>query len=362
MTNARPIKRRDFLRGVGLAAPLMLSRAPSAAASLEPPRRNRSNRTYVIKPERLRFGDVVGLAAPASAPTNPEEVDHALTALNRLGFKARLAPNVRRRLGFLAGTDEQRADDLMSLFADREVKAIFCLRGGYGSARLLRWLDYGLIRKHPKILIGFSDITALHGALLARARLASFHGPTLNTSLADDAPPGFLLQSLWRTVMEPVAAGSICAGYAQNTVSILRGGVASGQLIGGNLSVFCASLGTPFQPHFKNNLLFFEDVDEPPYRFDRMLTQLGNAGLLQQVAGVAVGLNHHCEDPEAGKSSEYLQTLGDVLAERLQPLGVPVVTGLPFGHVPWNATLPVGLTARLDADQGDLVLTEAAVR
>jgi muramoyltetrapeptide carboxypeptidase len=191
--------------------------------------------------------------------------------------------------------------------------------------------------------------------------MVSFHGPTLNTNLTSDAPEKFLTQSLWRAVMEPAPAGGICEGYSPNTISILNKGVAKGQLVGGNLSVLCATLGTPFQPRFRNSILFFEDVGEEPYRFDRMLTQLLNAGLLQQVAGVAVGVNLNCESANSGKTKEYEQSLADVLAERLMPLNVPVVTGLPFGHVALNATLPVGIPATLDGDNGDLIITETAV-
>ena len=359
--NQRTIRRRDFLKGIGLAAPLLFGNPLAVAANFEPGRMIHSSRPYLIKPRRLQFGDVVGVAAPASPPDDPKTVADYLAALEKMGFKPRLAPNAGKRLGFLAGRDEERADDLMSMFADRDIKAIFCLRGGYGSGRLLRLLNYHFIKRHPKILVGFSDITSLHCALLTCARLVSFHGPTLNTRLTSDHPPAFVVQSLLRTVMEPSAAGSICEGYTQDTVSILKSGVASGQLIGGNLSVLCTTLGTPFQPRFKDNLFFFEDVDEQPYNFDRMLTQLLNAGLLQQVAGVAVGINKNCKDPDAAKTKEYRQTLDDVLEDRLKPLGVPVVTGLPFGHVRWNATLPVGIPARLDGEKGDLIITEAAV-
>jgi muramoyltetrapeptide carboxypeptidase len=356
----RRIERRDFLKGIGLAAPMILSNPSAVAANWAPPRMIRGH-AYLIKPERLRFGDTVGIITPASPPTDAGTTDQHVAALEKLGFKPRLSRNARKRLGFLAGTDEERARDLMDMFADRKVKAIFCLRGGYGSARLLRLLDYHFIKRHPKILIGFSDITSLLNAFLTRARLVSFHGPTLNTNLTSDNPSPFVIQSLQKAVMEPVASGSICESYRGTTVSILKPGVASGRLVGGNLSVLCASLGTPFAPRFKDNILFFEDVDEQPYRFDRMLTQLFNAGALRQVAGVAIGINKNCRDPEAAKTKEYLQTLEDVLKDRLTSLEVPVVAGLPFGHVRWNATLPVGIRARLDGEKGDLVITEAAV-
>ena len=162
--------------------------------------------------------------------------------------------------------------------------------------------------------------------------------------------------------MQPSPPGSIRDGYKRKTIAILRRGIASGPLIGGNLSLLCATLGTPYQPPFKNCILFFEDLGEVPYRFDRMLTQLLNAGLLQQVAGIAIGINANCQDPKARNASEYRQTLEDVFQERLLPLGVPVVTGLPFGHIPLKATLPVGVRATLDAVAGDLTVDEPAVK
>ncbi len=316
----------------------------------------------LLKPPRLEFGDTVGIAAPASPPGDPGVIDRSVAALERLGFRARLAPHVRRRRGFLAGSDRERAGDLMQLFRDPKVKAIICLRGGYGAGRLLPLLDYAAIRSHPKIFVGYSDITALHCALLARAGLVSFHGPTMNSDLVKEDLPEFTLRSLLRTVMEPTAPGGIKQGYGGHTVSVLRGGQAEGRLVGGNLSLLCSLVGTPFLPDFRKRILFLEDLAEPPYRFDRMLTHLLNAGLLPRVAGVAVGLNRHCHDPKARKAKEYRQTLEDVLRDRLLPLKVPVVAGLPFGHVRLNATLPVGVPARLDGDAGDLSLLAPAVR
>lgn len=315
----------------------------------------------ILRPGRLHFGDTVGIIAPASAPPDPQAVDRAAEALERFGFKPKLAKNLRARHGFLAGTDRERAADLMQMFADKKVAAIICLRGGYGAARILDRLDYDVIRRHPKILSGYSDITSLHCALARKVKLISIHAPMLNGALADPKVPEFTKKSFLRTVMEARPAGSICGGYDGKTVSILRGGVAEGRLIGGNLSVLCASLGTPFAPSFKGKILFFEDISEKPYRLDRMLTQLLNAGILSQVAGVAVGVNRNCTDPDAKAGGEYRQTAADVVTERLASLRVPVVTGLPFGHVALNATLPVGAKARLDGKHGDLIITEAAV-
>jgi len=315
----------------------------------------------LLKPDRLRFGDTVGIIAPASAPPDPKAVDRAAFALEQFGFKPKLGKNVRARLGFLAGGDRERAADVMAMFADKKVKAIICLRGGYGCARILDRLDYAVIRRNPKILSGYSDITSLHFALAKKVNLVSIHAPMLNGGLQAKDLPEFTRASFFRTVMEAKPAGSICDGYNRKTVAVLHGGVAKGRLIGGNLSLICAALGTPFMPSFKGKILFFEDVGEKPYTLDRMLTQLLNAGILQQAAGVAVGVNHDCEDPDAKSRGEYRQSAADVVKERLSSLRVPVVTGLPFGHVDLNATIPVGVEARLDGRRGDLVITESAV-
>lgn len=316
----------------------------------------------LLRPTRLSPGDTIGIVAPASAPPDPASIDRAVSVLERLGFRARLAPRVRQRRGFLAGTDRERAGDLMRMFTDRKVQAILCVRGGYGSARLLPLLDYRLIREHAKILVGYSDITALHCALLTQAQLVSFHGPMLNSDFIQPTMPRFTLQSFLRTLTQATAPGGISQGYRRNTVKVLRRGVAHGPLIGGNLSLLCTAIGTPWQPPFRGHILFLEDVGEAPYRFDRMFTQLLNCGLLQQVAGVAIGRNADCEDPQAGRAKEYRQSLEDVLQERLRGLKVPVITGLPFGHLPHNATLPVGISATLDGYRGELFVDEPGVR
>ena len=315
----------------------------------------------LIRPKRLQPGDTIGIIAPASAPPDPTNLDRAVAALEKLGFKVKLAPKVRKRLGFLAGSDRERAGDLMGLFADRRVSAILCVRGGYGAARLLPLLDYRAIRVNAKIFAGYSDITSLHCAFLTKANLISFHGPMLNSDFVYADVLRFTFQSFLRILTLTTASAGISQGYWRKTVRVLRRGIARGQLIGGNLTLLCTTIGTPWQPPFRGRILFLEDLSEQPYRFDRMLTYLLNCGLLQQVAGIAIGINQDCEDLKAKRAREYRQTLADVFRDRLLPLKIPVVTGLPFGHVPHNATLPVGLRATLDGDQGELLLTEPAV-
>lgn len=314
-----------------------------------------------IKPKRLSPGDTIGLIAPASPPPDARAIDYGVSVIEKLGFKVELGRNARQRQGFLAGTDRERAGDLMSMFADRKVSAIICIRGGYGSARLLPLLDYGLIRANPKVFVGYSDITSLHFALLKKANLVSFHGPMINSDFIREKLPPFTLASFLRNVMNAEPSGSLIQGKRPRNVTVIRTGVASGPLVGGNLSLLCTTIGTPCQVSFRGKILFLEDVEEPPYRFDRMLTHLLNCGLLQQVAGIAIGTNTNCEDPKASARREYRQTLEEVLIERLRPLRVPVLAGLPFGHVPINATLPLGVRATLDASSNDLIIDEAAV-
>ncbi len=314
------------------------------------------------KPLHLQHGDTIGVVAPASPPPDPSTIERVVAALEKLGFKARLGAQVRRRHGFLAGSDRERAEDLMEMFTEPRVKGIVCLRGGYGTTRLLSLLDFSTIRANPKVFVGYSDITALHLAFLKKASLVSFHGPMVHSDFIKPELPEFTLQGFLRTVMQPSAPGSICRGYDGQTVQVISPGTAAGPLVGGNLSLICATLGTCYQPAFKGRIFFFEDIEEAPYRIDRMLTHLLNAGVLQQVAGIAVGIHRNCIDPKAKEAKEYRQTLEDVLQERLAPLKVPVVSGLPFGHVPLNATLALGVRARLDAGRGELCLEEPAVK
>jgi len=316
----------------------------------------------MIKPPRLRPGDTVGIVAPASAPAEPEAVDRAIATVRRLGFKPLLALNARERLGYLAGTDAQRAQDLMSMFQNKNVRAIFCLRGGYGVSRLLSLLDYAFIRQHPKIVAGYSDITSLHCALQKQAGIISFHAPMLGPDLSRSDLPVFTLTRFLRTLTQASPAGGISQGNEESPIKVISPGASSGRLVGGNLTLLCGTLGTPYQPLVKKRILFLEEVDEAPYRVDRLLTQLLNAGLLQQVAGIAIGSMRGCSEPKARHSQGYRQTVEDVLKERLLPLQIPILSGMPFGHTVRNATLPCGVRATLDTTVPDLLIDEAAVR
>lgn len=313
----------------------------------------------LIKPPRLSPGDVVGIACPASPPRLPETIDACVQAVRDLGFQPRLATHARERSGFLAGSDDARVDDLHELIRDPEVRCIFCLRGGYGSARLLDRLDFDLFRRSPKVLVGYSDLTSLQLALFERSKLVTFHGPTIDAALINAGPDDEVSRRLVTAVTGATSHVCLAIDPSHRAESVVASGVAEGWLCGGNLTVLCSLLGTPWMPLMNGAILFLEDVNEPPFRIDRCLTHLENAGVLSGVAGVALGTFHRCEDPLAG--GEWRQTVLEVIRERLGGLGVPVLAGLPFGHVPMNATIPIGTRARLDADAGELRFLESAV-
>ncbi len=315
----------------------------------------------IIRPRRLRKGMTIGLVSPASNVAEDEDIAFARDVVTSLGFHVKPAKHLYHRNQYLAGSDEQRADDLNAMFADRQVDAVFCLRGGYGSSRLLPLLDYENIAANPKVLMGYSDITALHCAIHQRTGLVTFHGPMAGDNFSDYSYAEFK-----RTLMSPKKEQSLAAPprfddpapgrvEKENRLTLIRGGVAQGPLIGGNLSLVCHLLGTPWQPDFGGRILFLEDVHEAPYRIDRMLTQLKLAGVLDEVAGIVFGKFTESETTKNSFSMEQ------VLRERTSDLNVPVVRGLMIGHVDDQAVIPVGALASLNGDKGILTLLDPGV-
>lgn len=304
----------------------------------------------MIRPAALRPGAGIALVAPAG-PVAPEAVDRALERVRDWGWEPRLGRHARGRRGYLSGTDEERAGDFNEALRDPGVDAIWCLRGGYGTMRVLAEIDWAALAARPRPVIGFSDNTALHLAIQRRG-IVSFHAP--HPAAADF--PAFSAELLRRslTAPEPLGLLPFPAGSA-GRAETLRGGAAEGPLVGGNLSLLAATLATGVSPRAEGAILFLEEVGEAAYRVDRLLTQLRLAGLLGRVAGVAVGAF-----TEAGDAPDA-PSIAEVLEDRLGDLGVPVATGLPFGHVADNWTLPLGVRARLDADAGTLTLLEPAV-
>ncbi|MGA9115328.1 MAG: LD-carboxypeptidase [Bacteroidota bacterium] len=310
----------------------------------------------VVKPERLRKGDLVGIVAPSGPVLDTGKVERGVRYLERLGYRVAVGRHTCRVHGYLAGGDEERAEDLHAMFADGRVRAVMALRGGYGAGRLLRLLDWRLLARNPKILVGFSDLTALQLALWRKCHLVTFHGPMLVSDLAG-SPDRATEESLWRMLTSGRRPGLLRLPPSSRPTP-LHGGRTAGRLIGGNLSLLVSLLGTPFMPRLGDAILFFEEVGEEPYRIDRMLNHLATAGVLARARGCLAGRFTDCSPRDRTRPSLSLE---DVLAETASRLGVPFLSGLPFGHIRTKITLPIGITARMDAGRGKLELLEAAV-
>ncbi|HEV2148643.1 MAG TPA: LD-carboxypeptidase [Longimicrobiaceae bacterium] len=307
----------------------------------------------MIRPPALGPGARVALVAPAG-PLPEGAVDRAVERVRSWGWEPLPGEFCRGRRGFLSGTDDERLADFQAALRSPDNDAVWCLRGGYGTMRILGRIDWAPLAERPRPLIGFSDNTALHLALFRRG-VVSFHGP----HPATPELPEFSRDALLRTVARAEPAGVLpfpAGGPAR--ADTLAGGVAEGPLVGGNLALLAAMAGTPWALRAEGALLFVEDVGEAAYRVDRLVSQLLLSGALDGVAGVVVG--DFSEAPDEGR--EGIPTAAEVIAERVAPLGVPVAAGFPFGHVDLSWTLPLGVRARVDADAGTLELLEPAVR
>ena len=281
---------------------------------------------------------------------------YALEVMEALGFRVKTGAHYAGRRGHLAGSDEARAADLNAAFADDEVKAVICVRGGSGAARVLPLLDYTAIRANPKVLLGYSDITALHNAILAQTGLVTFHGPngtgSWNRFNADQFERVFFRRELMQ-YRNQVEAGDELVPRRNRTLTI-AGGKASGELVGGNLTVLTALAGSPYLPDFTGRILFLEDVSEAPYRIDRMLSTLKLMGALDRIAGLVFG---ECTDCDPGEGYGSL-TLDEILDDHIKPLGIPAYRGAMIGHIRQQFIVPVGGKVEMDADAGTFRLLE----
>lgn len=343
--------RRSFFQRTGLGLLAALIDSPMAKAT-------GLQRASRHKPRRLKEGDTIGLIAPAG-PVSEEKLTKALDNLAALGLRVKEGASLRTRFGYLAGTDAARLSDLHQAFADPEVDAVWCVRGGYGTTRLLPDLDFDLIRKNPKPFIGYSDITALHLAIAQKTVLVTFHGPVAASDFPEDT-----LQYFKAALMNPAPPFTIAAPDDQSAFKgeeykpfTLVPGTSKGALTGGNLSLLSTLAGTAFEPSFREKIVFIEEVGEQPYRVDRMLTQLLQATDLKRAAGIALGVFADC----GPKDAAFSFTLSETLRERLGGLGIPVCYGLPLGHVSSIATYPYGIRAELDAEKRTLTFLESGV-
>ncbi len=298
----------------------------------------------------LRRGDTVGLVSPSSAVNERLSLQLAQEAMEALGFRVRTGAHYGGRYGHLAGTDAERAGDLNAMFGDKAVKAIVCVRGGSGAARLLPLLDYALIRRNPKVLLGYSDITALHCAIHAKTGLVTFHGPvgtaSWNRFNVDQFERLFFRRELMQYQNSRDAGDELVP--RRNRTQTLRGGKAQGELVGGNLTVLTALAGTPYLPDFSGRILFLEDVGEAPYRIDRMFSTLKLMGALDKVAGIIFG---DCSDCNPGDGYGSL-TLDQIFDDHILPLKIPAYRGAMIGHIREQFIVPVGGRVEMDADAG----------
>lgn len=314
--------------------------------------------TPVVKPRRLKTGDLVGLITPGSFISD-EALQKAVLNIEGLGFRVKLSTNIRAQRGFTAGEDRQRLDDLHAMFTDNEVAAVWCARGGYGCSRLLPFVDYQLIAQHPKALIGYSDVTALLQAVFLKTGLIGFHGPVAASDFTEYTKAqlsAVLLEGNAGHLITP-AEGNLAETKPAYQPFLISPGKASGPLMGGNLSLLAALAGTPYQADIAGKLLFIEEIGEKPYRIDRMLTQLRQSWPLQSAAGIALGIFEDCQPKEGDLSL----SLADTLYDRLGDLGIPVAYGFSFGHIAHQCTLPLGIKASMDTQRLTINLEEPAV-
>lgn len=304
-----------------------------------------------MKSTSLKPGDTIGIIAPAS-PADPEEQEKALQLFSEFGYNIKLGNSIWQQYGYLAGSDWVRADDVNRMFADPEVDAIFCMRGGYGTPRILDLIDYRIIRRNPKIFVGYSDITALHLAIQREVGLVTFHGPMV-IELAKH-PDSLSWFTLFKNLINPYPLGRY--EEPMDKYSIVEG-TAKGRLIGGNLSLLVATLGTPYEVDTEGKILFIEEVGEKPYRIDRMLTQLRLACKLQRAEGIIFTECTDCKPEDEKKSLTIRQILDDII----KPLGIPSYYGLKVGHTQPNLTLPLGIYAKMNATKGWIELREGSV-
>jgi muramoyltetrapeptide carboxypeptidase len=311
------------------------------------------------KPPRLAAGDAVGLIEPAGFTEDRFDLAMVLDTIRAMGLVPKPAPHVLKRYGYLAGSDKDRAGDINAMYADSEVRAIFAVRGGWGCARVLPFLDFDAIRANPKLLVGFSDVTALHLAFAARTGCPTIHGPNAASSWGALSWDSFHRLAfagempIWRS--PPLNEDRLAP---RSSIRTFRSGKASGRLLGGNLSTLAALVGTPYLPDFTGAILFIEENGEAEYRLDRMLTQLGLAGILGRLAGVAFGQCTRCTGEEPNYSGF---TVSEVLDQHFASLGVPAFQGALFGHIANQFSIPVGIRAEIDADAGTIRMLEPVV-
>lgn len=324
---------------------------------------NSHETTTIIKPAKLQHGDKIGLVAPAWLITDAE-LQLSIEQVKQLGFEPVYSDKILDKQGYFSGTDQHRADDFNNMVKNPEIKAIIFARGGYGCARILDLVDYDAIKKNPKVIMGFSDCTALINAVHENTGLITFHGPVSKTLHHD-----YTKQQFENVVVNPTDGYIIESSDDDLQKSemdktfdryTITSGKAQGTLTGGNLTLICSMIGTPYQLDLQDKIIMIEETGEEPYRIDRMLTQLIASGELSKAAGVVFGTCAGCDKSDKSTTPNSF-TLRQVIEDRIKPLNIPAVYGLSFGHNENNFTFPIGLKAELDADSLSITVMEKAV-
>ncbi len=299
-------------------------------------------------PKALKKGDTIGLIG-ASSPTPPENLPKAIEAIENLGFKVVVGETCRERHGYLAGKDDLRAREVNEMFRNSDIDGIFCIRGGYGAAKILPYLDLEMIKENPKVFAGYSDVTALHIVLNQQCDFVTFHSPMPSTEFIRTEMDEYTWNSFTSSVMETERNNYFLENADGNPMNVLVPGEATGQLVGGNLTLVTSSLGTPYEIDTKGKILFLEDIDEYERSVDRMLTQLKLAGKLDDAAGILLGAWTNCgpQNPDKPEHSLRLQT---IFEEILVPTGKPILMDITCGHVLPTMTLPLGKTITFNTD------------
>lgn len=309
-----------------------------------------------IKPPRLRKGDVIGLVAPASTPSTEEKILKGAEYLEKLGYRVKFGKYIRNQHGYLAGADEERSADFNNMVKDKNVKAIFSIRGGYGTPRILQMIDYRALKQNPKIIVGYSDITALQLAIFRKIGLVTFSGAMTGVEMWKEMD-SYTEEHFWRVLTSTKKVGALENPSAEKLIT-LNSGNGRGRLLGGNLSLLACIMGTPFQPIMRGSILFLEDVEESPHHVDRMLAQLLNSGVLRGIAALVFGVFTDCKPTNP---DEPHLTIEEIQKEYADKIKCPVIANLQYGHIPKKLTIPIGLQATLDTISGKIEVLESAV-
>jgi muramoyltetrapeptide carboxypeptidase len=316
----------------------------------------------MIKPKALKEGDTLGIIAPASRPNTDDAFNKGKAALEAMGFKVKAFPHIHDwHMGYLAGRDEHRVADLHAAFEDPEVNGVMCIRGGYGCHRIVDKLDYNLIKQNPKFFIGYSDITALHIGMMKYAGLVTFHGPMVASEFSRDASD-FTRDNFLKAATTTEPLGLLPNDPEGPEPVTITGGKVTAPLVGGNMALITDLFGTNFELDISGKILFFEEIGDEPYAFDRVLNQLRLSGKLHKAAGIVVGQCADCEHVEGRSGYDKSPPLVEVVRDNLGGYGIPVLYNVPFGHIKNIWTLPIGLEATLDADAKILTLNEPALQ